>query len=278
MKTPFSIVGAALLAVFLAAPDHAAAASGRGDNASLAALAFSGKIEVVTVGTGQSIGHVADLRMRNLTGERLAVPVPAMVLESASRQFQHYACPHAQTVIIGAHGAKTVHIYGVCLVRDKPPVGQGVTGELIVCDGNPSSPRSPDSHFTAKEAGKMTRVAKSYGDAAEKLEKEGAFKNMPYHEPKKQKEIATQWGVWSDPKIAKITHSKRATKEDFKRTVVRQAEKEKPLEPEEKKQLEQGADEIFKDIQLTTKEAKNLEEPDPFQNVELTGVKAKANG
>ena len=243
-----------------------------------AALAFGGKIEVVTAGTGQSIGHVADLRMRNLTGERLAVPVPAMVLESGSRQFQHYACPHAQTVTIGAHGAKTVHIYGVCLVRDKPPVGQGVTGELIVCDGNPSSPRSPDSHFTAKEAGKMTRVAKSYGDAAEKLEKEGAFKNMPYHEPKKQKEIATQWGVWSDPKIAKITHSKRATKEDFKRTVVRQAEKKKPLEPEEKKQLEQGADEIFKDIQLTTKEAKNLEEPDPFQNVELTGVKAKANG
>ena len=280
MKTPFSIVGAALLAVFLAAPDHAAAAAAnvRGHTESLAALAFGGKIEVVTVGTGQSIGHVADLRMRNLTGERLAVPVPAMVLESGSRQFQHYACPHAQTVIIGAHGAKTVPIYGVCLVRDKPPVGQGVTGELIVCDGNPSSPRSPDSHFTAKEAGKMTRVAKSYGDAAEKLEKEGAFKNMPYHEPKKQKEIATQWGVWSDPKIAKITHSKRATKEDFKRTVVRQAEKKKPLEPEEKKQLEQGADEIFKDIQLTTKEAKNLEEPDPFQNVELTGVKAKANG
>ena len=279
MKTPFFIITAVLLAIFSAGQNRADAAAPRlsGGGESLAALAFSGKIEVVTIGTGKSIGHVADLRIRNRTGERIAVPVPSMVLESGSHQYQHYACPHAQTVIVGPHGTKTVPIDGVCLVRDKPPVGKGVTGELIICDGNPSSPRAPDSHFTAKEAGKLTRVAKSYGDAAEKLEEEGAFKNMPYHEPKKQKEIATQWGVWSDPKIAKLTHSKRATKEDFKKTIIRQAEKEKPLAPEAKEKLEQGASEIFKDIQLTTKEAKGLEEPDPYENVELTGPKAKAS-
>ncbi len=280
MKTPFSIIAAVLLGVFFAGQNGVSAAVSRapGGGATLAALAFSGKIEVTTIGTGKSIGHVADLRIRNLTGERIAVPVPAMVLESGSRQYQHYACPHAQTVTLGSHGTKTVPIDGVCLVRDKPPVGKGVTGELIVCDGNPSSPRAPDSHFTAKEAGKLTRVAKSYGDAAEKLEEEGAFENMPYHKPKQRREIATQLGVWSDTKIAKITHSKRMTREDFKRTIVRQAEKKKPVGPEEKKQLEQGGDEIFKDIQLTSKEAKNLEEPDPFHGVELTGPKAKSQG
>lgn len=280
MKTPFFIITAVLLAIFSAGQNRAAAAASRapGGGESLAAIAFSGKIEITTIGTGKSIGHVADLRIRNLTEERIAVPVPAMVLESGSRQYQHYACPHAQTVIVGPHGTKTVPIDGICLVRDKPPVGKGVTGELIICDGNPSSPRAPDSHFTAKEAGKLTRVAKSYADAAEKLEQEGAFKNMPYHKPKERKEIATQLGVWSDTKIAKITHSKRMKREDFKRTIVRQAEEKKPVGPEEKKQLEQGADDIFKDIQLTSKEAKNLEEPDPFQNVELTGPKAKSEG
>ena len=279
MKTHFSIITAVLLAVFSAGQNRVSAAVSRapGGGESLASLAFSGKIEVTTVGTGKSIGHVADLRIRNLTGERIAVPVPAMVLESGSRQYQHYACPHAQTVIIGPHGTKTVPIDGICLVRDKPPVGKGVTGELIICDGNPSSPRAPDSHFTAKEAGKLTRVAKSYGDATEKLEQEGALQDMPFREPKKRKEVVTQWGVWSDPKIAKITHSRRATKQDFKKTITRQAEREKPLAPEAKAKLNQEIDKVFKDIQLTTKEAKGLEEPDPYKNVELTGPKAKAS-
>ena len=280
MKTHFSLSIAVLLAVFSAGQNLVSAAVSRapGGGESLVSLAFSGKIEVTTIGTGKSIGHVADLRIRNLTGERIAVPVPAMVLESGSRQYQHYACPHAQTVIIGPHGTKTVPIDGICLVRDKPPAGKGVTGELIICDGNPSSPRAPDSHFTAKEAGKLTRVAKSYGDAAEKLEREGAFQDMPFREPKKRKEVVTQWGVWSDPKIAKITHSRRATKQDFKKTITRQAEREKPLAPEARAKLDQEMDGVFKDIALTTKEAKNLEEPDPFQNVELTGPKAKSEG
>ena len=279
MKTPVSVIIAVLLAIFSAGENRAAAAASRATGGeSLAAMAFSGRIEVTTIGTGKSIGHVADLRIRNLTGERIAVPVPAMVLESGSRKYQHYACPHAQTVIVGPHGTKTVPIDGICLVRDKPPVGKGVTGELIICDGNPSSPGAPDSHFTAKEAGKLTRVAKSYDAAAEKLEREGAFQDMPFREPKKRKEVVTQWGVWSDPKIAKITHCRRATKQDFKKTITRQAEKEKPLAPEAKAKLDREMDDVFKDIELTTKEAKNLEEPDPFQNVELTGPKAKSQG
>lgn len=248
------------------------------DRHSLLALAHAGKIKVVTVGAGQTIGHVADLRIENLTAERLTVPIPAMVLESASGKNQHYACFHPQTVDLAPHETKTVPIDGVCLMRDKPPVRKGVTGELLIDDGNPASPRDPASHLEPREAGKLVRVAKSYHDAAKKLRKEGAFKKMPYKDPKMQDEIVTQWGVWSDSKVSKITGSKRATKEDLKETITRQAEKKKPLSPEAKEKLDSGIDEIFKDVQLTGKEAKNLEEPDPFANVELTGVKAKGNG
>ena len=124
----------------------------------------------------------------------------------------------------------------------------------------------------------MTRVAKSYADAAESLEREGAFQGMPYRDRKKRREIATQWGVWSDPKIAKITHSKRATKQDLKKTITSQAEQKAPLTEEKRQELDRGIDEIFQDIELTTKKAKTLEEPDPFQGVELTGPKAKSEG
>ena len=279
MKTLISIPGAVLLAVFVCSPQpmYAVARNFRSGEPSLSALASAGKIEVTTIGTGRSIGHVADLRIANLTGERMVVLVPAMLLESRSHRFQHYACPHAQSVSLAGHSNRTVPLDGVCLVRTKPPVDQGVTGELIVCDGNPTSPRDPDSSFTAKEAGKLTRVAKSYCDAAEKLEREGAFQGMPYREPKMRKEIATQWGVWSDPKIATITHGKRATKQDFKRTIIRQAEKKEPLTEEKRQELDRGIDELFKQVQLTGKEAKHLEEPDPFAGVELTGPKAKAD-
>ncbi len=273
-----AILGAVFLAALFCSPQAAAARNFHGGQPSLAALASERRIEVVSVGTGRSIGHVADLRIRNLTGARLAVPVPAMVLESRSRRFQDYACPRGQMVSLAAHGTRTVPLDGVCLVRTKPPVRKGVTGELIVCDGDPASPRDPESRFTAKEAGKLTRVAKSYGDAAEKLERQGAFQDMPFREPKKRKETVTQWGVWSDPNIAKITRSKPATKQDFKKTIIRQAEKKEPLTPEKREELDRGIDEIFQDIQLTTKEAKTLEEPDPFASVEMTGPKAKSEG
>jgi hypothetical protein len=278
MKTPFAILRVAFLAVFLVGEIPARAVPPPPSEISLSGLIRDGKIEAVSVGTGRSMGHVADVRLRNLTGARLTVPMPVMVLESASRNYQHYACFRPQTVTIGGGGSKTVPLDGICLTHNKPPVPKGLSGELLFCDGDPRSPRPPESQFTAKECGKLTRVAKSYAAAADKLELEGAYADMPYRQPKKNKEIVTQWGVWSDPKVAQITHTKRATKEDFKKSVVRQAEEKKPLEPEEKQQLEQDTEDIFKDIQLTSKEAKSLEEPDPFAGVELTGPKAKSEG
>jgi len=241
-------------------------------------LKKDGKIGVEIIGTGQSIGHVADLAIRNLTDGRLQVPVPAMLLESRSGRFQHYACPYAQTVTLGPRQEKSVALDGLCLVRTKPPVGRGVRGELIICDGNPNTPRDPDSDFSAKDAGKIVRVAKSYCDAADKLERQNQLDEIPYRSAKKKKEIVKQWGVWMDPEICKRTGTRRATKKDLTQTIIRQAEKKEqgPLPPKKKEEIDRGIDEIFEDIQLTTKEAKALEEPDPFAGVELTGPKVKS--
>ena len=57
-----------------------------------------------------------------------------------------------------------------------------------------------------------------------------------------------------------------ATKEDLKTTIYKQAEKHGPVTPETKKKLDEGIDTIFQDIKLTTKEAKNLEKPDPAKD------------
>lgn len=238
----------------------------------------AGKIQLVTTGRGQTIGHVADLKIKNLTGHSLQVRIPGLLLESSSRKYQHYACPFGQTVSVGAGASVSVRLEGVCLVRNRPPVSNGMAGELIPSDGNPGSVHCEGSHIPAKSAGKLIRVAKSYCVAAIELEKSGAFKNMPYHNSKEREKIAAQWGVWSDPTVARLGGGKRATQKEMEKTFVRQAEKEKPLTREDKAQIAQGVAQIFQDVQLTSEKAKSLEEPDPFAKVELTGEKAKTNG
>ena len=235
-----------------------------------AALVSTGKIKIGTSGTGETIGHIANLKIQNTTGQRISFVVPAMVLESGSGQYQHYACPKAQNVALEPHGEKTVPIDGVCLVRSKPPLGKDDQSDLICRDGKPGD-HPQDSHLPAKDVNKLLRVVTSYYDAAEKLEKKGALNGLPYHDPKTRQEIVTQWGVWSDPQIAKSTGAPPATKEDLKTTIYKQAEKHGPVTPETKKKLDEGIDTIFQDIKLTTKEAKNLEKPDPAKDVEDKG-------
>src|SRR5207244_103327 len=126
---------------------------------------------------------------------------------------------------------------GVCLVRGNPPVEKGATGDLIVREGRPTEPgKTPrDAHLPQKDVGDMLRVAKSYYDAADKLEKNGAYKHMPYSDPKMQKDIAVEWGVWTDPRIAKATGGEPATKDDLGKVIYKQAEKHGPVTPEKKK-------------------------------------------
>jgi len=241
----------------------------------LAALTATGKIQVETAGTGETIGHIADLRIKNLTDNPVSFTIPAMILESGSGKNQHYACPHPQTVDIGPKAAKTVPIDGVCLVRGKPAVGKGVTGDLLVTDGIPRTEKPPASHVPDSDARDLIRKAKSYYDAAEILQKQGALNSLPYADPQKQKDIVVQWGLWSDPEVAKKTDGKPATKEDLKKVVYKQLEEQGPLTPDTKKKVDQGINTIFEKVQLTSKKAKDLKAPDPFAGVEVTGTPGK---
>lgn len=251
-------------------------ATGLGTGESYASLTSTGKIKVTNSGTGETIGHVADLHIQNTTGERISFTVPPMVLESGGGKYQHYACPKGQLVVLDPHEEKTVPIDGVCLVRGKPPLGKDDKSDLISRDGTPGD-HPQDSHLPTKDVNKLLRVTASYCDAAEKLEKKGALKEMPYKDPKTRQEIVTQWGVWSNPEIAKCTGSPPATKDDLKTTIYKQAEKHAPVTPETKKKLDEGIDIIFQDIKLTTKEAKNLAKPDPFKGINVTGEEGKGN-
>ena len=231
-------------------------------SAALATLTASGKVEINIAGTGETIGHVADLKIQNLTDQPLTCAIPAMILESVSGKNQHYACPSGQTVALNPQQAKTVPMNGVCLNRNKPPVGKGVSGDLVMNEANPSGPQNPNSHLPATEAGKLLRRCAAKYTAADQLQKSGALNNLPYHDPQKQKDIVVQWSTWTDPEISQMTGSPPATKEDLRKVVYKQVEEQGPMSPEKKKKVDHGIDTIFEKVELTTSKAKELEKPE----------------
>jgi hypothetical protein len=250
------LIGGLLAALFvICAPSLA---SGKGD--SLGSLTASGKVKVETSGTGETIGHVADLKIQNLTNQPMTISIGPMILESSSGKNQHYACPKGQTVALAPNQTQTVPMNGVCLNRDKPPVGKGVGGDLVMNEGNPAAPPNPNSHLPATDANKLLRISASKYDAAEKLQKEGALKDLPYHNPQKQKDIVVQWSTWTDPAICQMTGSPPATKEDLRKVVYKQVAE--PMTPATKKKIDKGIDTIFEKVELTTAKAKDLEKPE----------------
>jgi hypothetical protein len=232
------------------------------------ALASAGTVKLDSVGTGNTIGHIADLKVQNLTDQPISCFIPPMILESTSGKNQHYACPKGQTVAIKPHDTATVPMDGVCINRHKPPVGKGVTGDLVINTGDPTAPQNPDSHVPAKDANKLLRIAKSKYDAADKLQKDGELKDLPYHDKQKQKDIVVQWSTWTDPDISEIVGGPPATKDDLKKVVYKQVEENGPMTPETKKKVDQGIDTIFEKVELTSKKAKDLEEPDQYAETE----------
>lgn len=247
---------------------------------SIRSLAATGKVKVETSGTGETIGHVADLKIQNLTDQPLTCAIPPMILESGSGKNQHYACPHGQSVPLAPQQSKTVPMNGVCLNRNKPPVGKGVSGDLVINEANPAIPQNPNSHLPATDANRLLQICTSKYDAAEKLQEEGALKDLPYRDPQKQKDIVVQWSTWTDPVICQMTGSPPATKEDLKKVVYKQVEEQGPMTPEKKKKVDQGIDTIFEKVELTSAKAKDLEKPGPvvagpLSSVELTTEKAK---
>ena len=221
----------------------------------LSALASSGQIKVDSVGTGETIGHVADLKIQNLTDQPINCTVGPMVLESISRINQDYVCPKPQTVAINPRGTATVAMNGVCVNRNKPPVGKGAPGDLVVNTGDPTLPQNPNSHIPLYQAGDLLRICTSKYDAADQLQKSGALKNLPYRDPQKQKDIVVQWSTWCDPRLSQITGAPPATKDDLKKVVYKQLEEKRPMSPETKKKVDQGIDTIFEKVELTTAKA-----------------------
>ena len=238
-------------------------------------LIRDGQIKIDTIGTGETIGHIADFVIQNLTDQPLTCAIPPMILESSSGKNQHYACPKGKTVALKPHDSATVPMDGVCVNRSKPPVGKGVTGDLVTNEGNPTIAQNPNSHMPPKDANKLLRLCASKYDAADRLQKNGALKDLPYHDKQKQKDIVVQWSTWMDPQISEITGAPPATKEDLKKVVYKQVEEQGPVTPDKKKKIDQGIDTIFEKVELTTEKAKDLEKPDPFANVELTGEEGK---
>ncbi len=235
----------------------------------------SDPVKVDAVGTGETIGHVGDLNIQNLTDGPLHFFVPPMILESINGSDQDYVCPHGENVSIPAGQTKTVPMDGVCINRNKPPVGKGVSGALVVNTVEPNIAQHPDCHLPAKAAGNLLLICDSIYQAAEKLQEEGELKEFPYKKKKEQKEILVQWSTWANPRISEVTKEPPATKDDLKKVVYKQVEEKGKPSPGTKKKLDQGIDTIFEKVELTSTKAKELEKPDPFAGVELTGEKAK---
>lgn len=257
----------------------------RGQGTGLAALTAGNRLKMVLAGTGETIGRIATLTLTNPGDKPVTAKIPPLLLISRSGKSQHYAAPFAQSVSIAPGKSKVVPLEGVCISRSKPPVAKGQSGELIAQDAEGQQATEPKTQgqaegpaISAAQTAKILKATAAYYQAAEKLEKKGAYKKMPYSQPKKQQEIAVQWGVWSDPEVAKITGEKPAAKADLAKTIYKQAEEQGPVTPAMKKKLETGITDIFTSIQLTSKVAKDLEQADPFVEVDLTGDGAKPAG
>jgi hypothetical protein len=252
------LIGGLLAALFLTCAPSLA----RGQGDSLGSLTANGKVKVETSGTGETIGHVADLKIQNLTDHALTCAIPPMILESGSGKNQDYACPRGQTVALDPQQAKTVPMNGVCLNRNKPPVGKGVSGDLVMNEANPNVPQNPNSRLPATDASRLLQICASKYDAADKLQKEDALKDLPYHDPQKQKDIVVQWSTWTDPVICQMTGSPPATKEDLRKVVYKQVKE--PMTRATKKKIDKGIDTIFEKVELTSAKAKDLEKPGPL--------------
>jgi hypothetical protein len=234
---------------------------GGGPSEDFCALISENKIKIDdTFGTGETIGHVADLVIENLTDQPIEFTIPPMILESGGGKNQNYACPQGESVTLNPHESKTIPLNGVCLNRNKPPVGKGVGGDLMINVGGDNC--GSDRHFKPKDVDNLLRICTAKYDAVDKLQRDGALKDLPYHDKQKQKDICLQWSMWSDRRVCELTGAPPATKDDLKKVVYKQVEEHGSVSPDKKKKIDEGIDTIFEKIELTNQKAKDLEKPE----------------
>src|SRR5207244_4428134 len=121
--------------------------------------------------------------------------------------------------------------------RDKLPQGKGESGDVILSDGDPTAANF-DSHFQPEIARNVLRIVEAKYEAADKLEGEGRFKDFPYHDKQKQKDIVVKHSTWEDPRISDWVHSPPEDKEDFKKNIDDQAKQHGPITRDIRKKLD----------------------------------------
>lgn len=215
-------------------------------------LIEDGKIEVDFISTGETCGHVADCKITNPTDGPVNCIIPSMLVESKSGDAQNYQiCEGKEVVSVSPHSTVKVPVRGVCLVRNKPPVGKDVGGDLRInhCDD--------DAKIPAGDADRLIDIANDIFDIVDELFEDGGLKDIPYKDPEKKKNVVVQWATWSDPRISEITGVPPATKEDLKKVVKKQVSG--PMTPEKEAKIDEGINDIFEAVELTTGKAKDLD-------------------
>ena len=165
-------------------------------------------------------------------------------------------------------------------VKDQPKQVDGETKPPAIVKNKGVPPHQPAVHAPAGDAGKITHAAKSTGDAARKVPKHSILGKLPSRSPLALIGIATD--------LVELTGVTRAKKKEPEEATTGRTVKKAPAEPDHdpgpkpkskpKHEPNHERGEIFDSIQLTTTEAKGLEDADPFADIELTGPKGKAGG
>ena len=218
-------------------------------------------VKVEAGGTGETIGSVANLKIQNMTDGALTFVIPPLILESRSQENQDYACTGGNTVKLAPRETETVPMSGVCINRNKPPVGKGVTGDLVINTGDKSVRQNSECHNSASETDEILRLITPKFECVEQLQKEGLLKDLPYADKREQRNVLIQWSVWSDSRISQMTETPPATKEDLQKVAYKQVEEKGRMTPATKKKVDEGLDKLFEKVELTTEKAKELEDP-----------------
>lgn len=204
----------------------------------LASLEAGGKIKTSLSGTGETIGHIADLTLQNVSGGAVLAYLPPTMLLSQSGKFQNQVILKDQTVALQPGASATVVLIGMCANCRKPPAGKNDVGELKLADP------------TAAETVRMVTACRKIATTARKLQSEGAFSTPFSDNPVKELNTVIQWAVWV---YTSANDSKPIGKDDLARKVCEQAGK---LTAQQSVKLEAGIDQLWAAIQLTGKIAK----------------------
>ena len=98
-------------------------------------LISSGAVKVETTATGETIGHIADAKIENVSHQSLDFYIPPTIAESTSGTKQDYVSPRGQEVALRPGETKIISLDGTCLERDKLPQGKGECGGALGGDG-----------------------------------------------------------------------------------------------------------------------------------------------